>query len=116
MKTPRLIIGIISILLFVIVTFQSCAAGLANSLGGTGEIGGSAGLVLAICLLVSGIIGIVTRNSPKKSGPVTSAVLCIVGALIGFAGSGSYRDLVIWSIVTLVFAVVYIVAAVKTNA
>ena len=32
MKTWKLVSGILSIILFVIVTFQSCAAGVANSL------------------------------------------------------------------------------------
>lgn len=115
MKTSRLVIGIISIVLFVLVTLQSCAAGLSNSLAGTGETSGTSGLLLAICLLVSGVVGIATRNASNKVGAIVSAVFCIVGALIGFSGSGSYSDLVIWSVVCLIFAVIYIIAAVKTK-
>ena len=42
MKTWKLVSGILSIILFVIVTFQSCAAGVANSLEANGETSGSA--------------------------------------------------------------------------
>ena len=38
MKTWKLVSGILSIVLFVLVTFQSCAAGLSNALQENGEI------------------------------------------------------------------------------
>ena len=43
MKTAKLVIGIISMVLFVLVAFQSCAAGLGNALAdnGAGDIIGS---------------------------------------------------------------------------
>ena len=37
MKTAKLVIGIISMVLFVLVAFQSCAAGLGNALADNGE-------------------------------------------------------------------------------
>ena len=42
MKTWKLVSGILSIVLFFMVAFQSCAAGLSNSLSETGEVSGSA--------------------------------------------------------------------------
>lgn len=51
MKTWKLVSGIISIVLFAFVIFQSCAAGISNSLAENGESGGSAGLIVAIILL-----------------------------------------------------------------
>ena len=43
LSTFRLVAGIITIVLSVLVTFQSCAAGLSNALEENGESGGSAG-------------------------------------------------------------------------
>ena len=60
LSTFRLVAGIITIVLSVLVTFQSCAAGLSNALEENGESGGSAGVLLAVCFLVAGIVGIVT--------------------------------------------------------
>ena len=74
MKTWKLVSGIISIVLFAFVMFQSCAAGISNSLAENGESGGSAGLIVAIILLAGGIVSIATRNG-SKGGNI---------ALIGF--------------------------------
>ena len=76
MKTTKLVLGIISIVLCVFVLFQSCAAGIGNALSENGESSGSAGAILAICLLVAGIVGIATRNG-KAGGanPMSLATL-----------------------------------------
>ena len=49
MKTWKLVSGIISIVLSVFVVFQSMIAGLANALEESGQVSGSAGLVVSIC-------------------------------------------------------------------
>lgn len=51
MKTWKLVSGIISIVLSVFVVFQSMIAGLANALEESGQVSGSAGLVVSICML-----------------------------------------------------------------
>ena len=48
MKIWKLVSGILSIVLVLFVLFQSCAAGLGNALEANGEVGGSAGVLLAI--------------------------------------------------------------------
>lgn len=112
MSTFRLVIGIITIVLSVLITFQSCAAGVSNALEENNEIGGTAGLFLAICFLVAGIVGIVTRKSSVCGGAFTSAGFYIVAGLVGFAGAGSYADLTIWSVLSLAFGVIFIIAGI----
>lgn len=68
MKTWKLVSGILSIILCLIVLFQSCVAGLGNTLAANGEVGGTAGLIVAIMLLVGGIVSISTRNGGKTGG------------------------------------------------
>lgn len=63
MKTARMVVGIVSIVLFLIVALQSCAAGVGNALSQNGEVSGSAGIFLAICLLVAGIVSVAARSS-----------------------------------------------------
>ncbi|MCD7806850.1 MAG: hypothetical protein LUH19_05845 [Lachnospiraceae bacterium] len=58
MKTTKLVIGIISIVLFVVVSFQSCAAGIGNTLIDNGEVSGASGMLLAFCMLIAGIVGV----------------------------------------------------------
>ncbi len=54
MKTTRLVVGIISIVLFLVVAFQSCAAGIGNTLADNGEGSGSAGGLLGFAYFRSG--------------------------------------------------------------
>ena len=56
MKVWKLIAGILSIVFFVFVTFQSCAAGVANALSDNGEVSGTAGLIVAFFMLAGGIV------------------------------------------------------------
>ena len=104
MKTWKLVSGIISIVLFAFVIFQSCAAGISNSLAENGESGGSAGLIVAIILLAGGIVSIATRNG-SKGGNIALIVLFALGALCGFTMAGSYADLNVWSAWCLICAV-----------
>lgn len=106
MKTSRLVIGIISCILFVIISFQSCAAGVGNALEENGEVSGSAGFILAVCMLVAGIIGICCRK--LKTGTIVAGVFYALGGLIGITNFGSYADLQIWSVLCFIFSVVFI--------
>ncbi|EFV00770.1 hypothetical protein HMP0721_2219 [Pseudoramibacter alactolyticus ATCC 23263] len=116
MKIWKLVSGILSIVLVLFVLFQSCAAGLGNALEANGEVGGSAGVLLAILMLAGGIVSIATRSSVKKGGSIALIVLFGIAALTGFAGAGSYGDLYIWAGWCALCAVLAIVALIKNRA
>lgn len=116
MKIWKLVSGILSIVLVLFVLFQSCAAGLGNALEANGEVGGSAGVLLAILMLAGGIVSIATRNSVKKGGSIALIVLFGIAALTGFAGAGSYGDLYIWAGWCALCAVLAIVALIRNRA
>lgn len=101
--------------LFVIVTFQSCAAGVANSLEANGETSGSAGVFVAILMLAGGIVSVATRNSEKKGGNIALIVLFGLAALVGFTGFGSFSDLAIWSGWCLINAAWAVAAMIKSK-
>lgn len=109
MKTAKLVIGIISMVLSVFVLFQSCAAGIVNSLEGSGQVSGSAGVMVAACLIIAGIVGVATRNSTRKGGTLTAAGFYLVAALFGGILAGNYTDLYFWSFMAWAFAAVFIV-------
>ena len=111
MKTWKLVSGILSIVLFIMVAFQSCAVGIGNTLGETGEVGGSAGIIVAIMLLAGGIVSIATRKG-GKGGNIALIVLFGIGALLGYGLAGSYSDLYIWAtwcLINVIFAIVSLV-------
>ena len=114
MKTWKLVSGILSIVLFVFVSFQSCAAGVSNTLEANGEVGGSAGIIVAIMLLAGGIVSIATRKG-SKGGNIALIILFGIGAVFGFALAGSYSDLKICAAWCLICAALAIVSLVKRN-
>ncbi len=111
MKTAKLVIGIISMVLFLFIVMQSCAAGIGNALAENGESSGSAGFLLATFMLVAGIVGVAGRKS--KGATITSGCFYAVGGVIGICNVGSFADLQIWSILSFIFAVIFIFAGVK---
>ena len=51
MRVWKLVSGILSIILFAVVMFQSCAAGVVNALEDNGGISGSVGVIVGILML-----------------------------------------------------------------
>lgn len=96
------VIGIISSVLFIIVFLQSCVAGMGNTLTENGEIGGSAGVIVALFLLIAGIICAISKSS--KGLTITAIIFYLLGGFIGLLGAGSYSDLKVWSVLSLIFA------------
>lgn len=110
MRVWKLVSGILCIVLSLLVIFQSCAAGISNTLEANGEVGGSAGVMVSIMLLAGGIVSIAIRNHTGKGGNIALAILFGLGALLGFMLAGSYRDLYIWAGWCLICAVLAIVS------
>ena len=111
----RLVIGIVSMVLALFILFQSCAAGIYNALEETNDAGGSAGFFTAILMIAAGIVGICTRNSTKKVGPVITAILFFIGALLALCNAAVFQDLIVWGIVCVILGIVHVVCAIKTK-
>lgn len=110
MKTARLVIGIISMVLFMLITLQSCAAGTVNTLSGNGEVSGTAGFLLAVCMLIAGIVGVCCRRI--KTGTIVSSCFYDLGGIIAISNVGSYSDLLVWGILSLTFGLVFYLTAI----
>lgn len=98
----RKTIGILSIMISIIVGLQSLMAGLANTLSDNGETGGSVGILLSFILLTAGVILLASKGA--KGMLTFSMIFYLLGGLLGLIGAGSYKDLVIWSAISLLFA------------
>lgn len=107
------VIGIISIVLFVIVSFQSCAAGLGNAISNNKEASGSAGILLAVFMLIAGIVALVSKYS--KGVTITAIVFYVLGGIIGLANVGHFKDLQVWSVLNLIFAALFIFHIIKNK-
>lgn len=112
--TMKLIIGIFSILLSVIVGFQSCAAGVGEALTDSDSNGGGAGLILGFFMLAAGIITIATRKS--KGGTITSIVIYLLGGIVALVNKSEiYGDLMVWMVVAFIFAALLIISLFMKN-
>ena len=108
MKTTKLVLGILSIVLSMLVMFQSCAAGIGNAIAAKGETSGSSGFLLAFFLMAGGIVGIVARGS--KGGAIASTILYFLGGLIGISNVGTYKDLQIWSVMMFILCAIFAIS------
>lgn len=113
MKTWKLVSGILSIVLFLVVAFQSCAAGLGNAITENGESSGSAGILLAILMLAGGIVSVAVRKSNEKGGNIALMVLFGIAFAVGFTNAGSFSDLKVWSVWCLINAILALFAIIK---
>ncbi len=110
MKTIKLIIGIISMILFCVIAFQSCAAGIYNAIDDNDEISGTAGFFLAVCLLIAGILCVVMRKG--ISGGFVASGFYLVGGLVGLLCFGTFADLQIWSVISLILGGFFLISSI----
>lgn len=115
MKIWKLVSGILSMILFVLVAVQSCAAGMVNTLENNGGSSGSVGFFVGILMLAGGIVSVATRKSQGEGGNIALVILFGLAALMGFAGYGNYSDLVIWAFWCLINAILAVVAMIKNK-
>ena len=116
MRVWKLVSGILSIILFVIVMFQSCAAGLANTISNNKELSGSAGIIVSIMMLSGGIVSIATRNSKGKGANIALIVLFGIGALTGLTQNPTiFKDLLVWGAINAALALVSLIKGNKSD-
>ena len=114
MKIWRLVSGILSIVSFFIITFQSCAAGLLNAVEkNNNDTSAAGGIIVAIGLLVAGIVATALWKEKNKGRDIALIVLNGLTALVGFANQGVFSDLVIWSSWALICAIMAAIARIS---
>lgn len=104
MKNWKLISGIISMVLFIIIVMQSCALRVAEAFSQEDGNSGT-GVIVAILVLAAGIVSVVTHRG-GKGGSVALIVLYALAMLLGFSAT-VYADLkvyAVWCLVCLVIA------------
>ena len=111
MKILKLVLGVLSLVFSIVVLLQSCAAGVINTIdSSSGDIGGTAGLFVAILFIAGGVVMIATRNSEKKGGSIACIILYVIAALLGFSNCAVYQDLVVWASFAIILAVVSLIS------
>ena len=120
MKIFKLVIGIISILVFGIgISLSLVNSFISDDIRINAEtISADSAVVLAFSavFLIAGFIGIATRKS--KGCSTTAGVFYLIAALIGFVSLGKYSglkiwavDLVIWAVIAAILGIVFIIGS-----
>ncbi|MCM1007387.1 MAG: hypothetical protein NC485_05530 [Ruminococcus flavefaciens] len=111
MKTTKLVLGILTIVISCFVLFQSCAAGAANALKDNGESSGTGGAFVALLMLAGGITMIASRKNTAKGGSIAGIIIFAIAAIIGFTTAGSvFKDLIVWAVVCAILAAINLLA------
>ncbi len=115
MKIWKLVSGILCIVFFAMVAFQSCATGVVNSLEeNTTDLSAAGGIMLGVLMLAGGIISIATRKG-GKGGSIATLIVFLLAALIGFVSLGTYTDLIVWSVWCLICAIMALIALITSK-
>lgn len=109
MKTAKLTLGIISIVLSFVILFQSCATGIGTAMANdTKDFSSGTGVFVAILLIAAGIVGIAARNS--KGGAIAATIVYALSGIIGVSSTGAFKDLLVWGIISFIFAAVFLLS------
>ena len=111
-KMTKLVIGIASMVAFIIIMIQSFAAGIINVLQeNMSDSSGTAGIILGVLMLAAGIVGVITRSN--KIGGIVAGVIFLIGAIVVYCNLGTYGDLIFWSILSTVFGLVFLISSIR---
>ena len=108
MRTMRLVVGIISIVLSLLILLQSCAASCVEAIVDKGGFSGATGLLVAVIMLSTGIVAIAARKS--KGATVYCTIAYAIAGLLGILARGVYKDLVIWGGLAIIFATLFFIS------
>lgn len=109
MKTTKLVLGIIMIVLGVIIFFQSMVAGLGNAIAANNSHSGASGVMVAILYIVVGIVCLATRKSEKMGGDIAGLIISIIAWLMGAFNVGVYEDLQVWAWLILIIGAMFFI-------
>jgi len=108
MKTAKLCLGIISIILSMMTNLYSCTLSISEMANEMGTHIGALGMVSSFFFLCAGIVGIAARSS--KGGAVATTLLYVIAMLISGVGSFQADILFFFAIMFLCFAIVFFIS------
>ena len=107
MKTTKLVVGIIMIVVAFFISIQSVMAGMSEAFINSGGHAGTAGLIVAILYLASGIVYIATRGKDNFGPDIASLIMLLIAWILVLINAGIYKDLIIWSWLAFIIGIVF---------
>ena len=108
-RVVRVILGILSILGFGYFAYRGFLAGLDNIASGGQASSGTTYIVLAVCMLVSGLLLLILQNKRSIAAYIAPIIFYIAGAVFAFLKRDGDAILLYSAIVSAVLAVVLVI-------
>lgn len=108
-RVVRVILGILSILGFGYFAYRGFLAGLDNIASGGQASSGTTYIVLAVCMLVSGLLLLILQNKRSIAAYIAPIIFYIAGAVFAFLKRDGDSILLYSAIVSAVLAVVLVI-------
>ncbi|WP_231952022.1 zinc-ribbon domain-containing protein [Pediococcus claussenii] len=108
-KTTKLVIGILMIILSVFIGLQSLMVGLGDTVTANGHQSGSQGIFVGLLFLGAGIVYIVTRKQIKMGADIAGVIIMLLSWLIAQGDVGEFTDLLIYAWMSFIIGVGFFV-------
>lgn len=105
MKTTKLIVGILQIIIAAFIVFQSAAVGIGHAMEDSSDAGGSVGMVVALLYLVSGIVYLATKKSKSMTADTICMIINVLAWIFAINNAHDYTDLAIWGWLAFIIGV-----------
>jgi uncharacterized membrane protein (UPF0136 family) len=109
MKTAKITIGILCMLLFIIMVLGACAFSLGGAFTDNDGMGSSSPIMIGMALLflVAGIISV--AGSKSKGASLAASIVFGLNAALGITNFKQYMDIGLWMIVAVFLALLYFI-------
>lgn len=114
-KVLRIILGIISIIAFGFFTYKGFLAGLNNISAGNNSSSGLTYIILALCMLVSGLLLLIMRTKRTIFAFILPMIFYIGGAVCAFLRRGDDRWLLFGALFGILMAVIFLILAIASK-
>lgn len=105
MKTTKLVVGIVEIVLAVFIALQSMATGLVNTMSDNNSVSGSMGIIVALAYLITGIVYLASKKSKSIVADSINMLILLLAGMFAFIDTGIYADLQIWAWLAIIIGV-----------
>lgn len=110
----RIIFGILSIAAFVFFAYKAFITGLSNISSGNKTSTGTTFIVLALCMLVSGLLLLIMQKKRSIFAFILPFIFYIGGAVFAFLKRGNDKWLVFGAVIGALFGIIFIVLTVAS--
>ena len=111
------ITGVMSIVIAILCLNQSTLVSRLSAIAQSSDLGGIAGIVMAVLLIFTGVLAICIREIDSEWGSLICMAICLVASYIGAALNTAYKDILAWSLFIMIFSFIYLGIGIfiKTN-